>query len=225
MAAAIKSLKVYHSPASALPPSCRALGEFIESGYPVILAGTEGALGWVAGLDLLEAVKPEPGLFPNGNRGMPIALGFWSEQAAGAPVPKGIPNPHAGLISRQLEDGRQFLQGPVPGLADVESFIAISSQTSQPPDLEHYPKVKAWQARMAALLENNGREQAKTGDSILALEHCTLSGGVRTVTGFEERLPPGLDLKITTGGDFFIAFRFQGREAGLNFNPVDFFSN
>lgn len=68
----------------------------------------------------LEASIAEPSLFPNGNIGMPVALLHWRQSVATIPA-RNITAILANglLISRQLEDGRPFLQGPLPGLTDI----------------------------------------------------------------------------------------------------------
>lgn len=68
----------------------------------------------------LEAILPEPSLFPNANIGMPLALIRWTERMAQIPVAEtDMLAANADLIARQLHDGRAFLQGAAPGLADI----------------------------------------------------------------------------------------------------------
>lgn len=69
---------------------------------------------------VLEAAIPEPSLFPNGNIGMPIALLHWMQSMKNTTARNTeylTANSH--LISRQLGDGRPFLQGSSLGLADI----------------------------------------------------------------------------------------------------------
>lgn len=147
LALAIKELSFRTSNLDELVKENIGHTEFLETGLPLLLIGKEGASGWVAALDLLEKVKPEPSLFPNGNFGMPIALSFWSEHAAKQIAGGDNPAPFVELISRQIADGRSFLQGDAPGLADIESYIAISGA-----DDEHLPSlVLAWRRRMETL--------------------------------------------------------------------------
>lgn len=69
---------------------------------------------------LLEAAVPEPSLFPNGNIGMPVALLHWLQSMKKATAQnEETLKANAFLIARQLEDGRPFLQGSSPGLADI----------------------------------------------------------------------------------------------------------
>ncbi len=68
----------------------------------------------------LEASIPDPGLFPNGNIGMPVALLHWWQSMKQIPTENQAALLANGtLISRQMQDGRPFLQGPSAGLADI----------------------------------------------------------------------------------------------------------
>lgn len=96
-----------------------------KMGHPVL---QKGATFWVSSLaviDALEELYPEPTLFPNGNRGMPLALTWWSDAFSDLIDFQQIAA-YAELIRRQLVDGRDFLQGPAPGLADVQAYAALS---------------------------------------------------------------------------------------------------
>ncbi|GEQ98476.1 hypothetical protein JCM17844_21130 [Iodidimonas gelatinilytica] len=97
----------------------------------------------------LEAASPEPTLFPNGNNGMPLALGFWSAHAIRASKQNSETLlAHAQLLARQLADGRPFLQGTRPGLADVEGwFFLTSCPAIRRPDAH----LAAWHRRVHAL--------------------------------------------------------------------------
>ena len=103
----------------------------------------------------IDGAWPAPTLFPNGNRGMPLALDFWSETAAGAASRPRALAAHAGLIARQLADGRAFLQGDAPGLADAEawSLLAFCRHAARSESL-----LAAWQARMTALGSGAARD-------------------------------------------------------------------
>ncbi len=99
-------------------------------GTPALYADNSWHVGFIAILDALEQYVAQPSLFPNGNRGMPIALKYWSDQflADGmtADYDADIMRGHLSLIARQMEDGRDFLQGHEPGLADILSFAPIA---------------------------------------------------------------------------------------------------
>lgn len=119
------------------PSACLQYGRHIYAGCALAILA-------------IDRLHPEPGLFPNGNRGMPLALDVWSDVAAA----RGIASAkafaaHAALIARQLEDGRSWLQGERPGLADIEawSFLDMCLSTGRIP-----PRSLAdWFARVAEL--------------------------------------------------------------------------
>lgn len=132
-----------------------------KMGHPVL---QRAATFWVSGLAAIEALEnlfPEPTLFPNGNRGMPLALSWWSddlsEQASAEQVAA-----HAALIARQLADRRDFLQGPAPGLADAQAYAGLSAAMR---NLEGSAfqagkdqLVKAWFDRVSVLGEGERHE-------------------------------------------------------------------
>lgn len=159
LALALKGLSFQTSPLAELNKKNAGHQKILELNFPLLLIGKEGASGWVAALDLLEKAKVEPSLFPNGNRGMPIALSFWSDHAAKKIADGGDPSPDVELISRQISDGRPFLQGDAPGLADIESYIAISGAPRE--DLS--AMVSAWRKRMANLKSSVSSRAVETG--------------------------------------------------------------
>ena len=74
-------------------------------------------------LALDEAIKTDS-FFPNGNRGMPIALAHWRDRIMaqfGLGVTAEYLVTQAGLVARQMHDNRLFLQGNAPSLADLNS--------------------------------------------------------------------------------------------------------
>lgn len=113
-------------------------------------------VGLAASAIALEALAPTPSLFPNGNIGMPLALIEWSKtksDLSGGATAHLTAN--VDLIDRQLADGRSFLQGEQPGLADVCSaaWVMPRRQTLQVP-----ATTLSWLDRMLALCshaENN----------------------------------------------------------------------
>lgn len=161
LALAIKGLSFRTSSLTKLNKNETARFKLIELGFPLLLFGKEGACGWVAALDLMEKAKPEPSLFPNGNRGMPIALSFWSDHAATKTSENGNFSPYVELISRQIADGRRFLQGDAPGLADIESYIAVSSAARE--DLPAL--VSGWRKRMVDLKSSVSSQPVDTSEA------------------------------------------------------------
>lgn len=161
LALAIKGLSFRTSSLTKLNKNETARFKLIELGFPLLLFGKEGACGWVAALDLMEKAKPEPSLFPNGNRGMPIALSFWSDHAATKTSENGNFSPYVELISRQIADGRRFLQGDAPGLADIESYIAVSSAARE--DLPAL--VSGWRKRMVEVKSSVSSQPLETSEA------------------------------------------------------------
>lgn len=161
LALAVKGLSFRTSSLTNLNINETTHSKLIGLGFPLLLIGKEGACGWVAALDLMEKAKPEPSLFPNGNRGMPIALSFWSDHAATKTSENGNFSPYVELISRQIADGRRFLQGDAPGLADIESYIAVSSAAKE--DLPAL--VSGWRERMSALKSSVSSQPIETREA------------------------------------------------------------
>lgn len=141
----------------------------------------------------LERRHPTPTLFPNGNRGLALALSAWSDRAffdPGAGLSMGlnkrglpeavladrkaffnfmnfdvleeeIPHLHtqlraqADLVEQQLADGRAFLLGDAPGLADVNAYFPVWMSRGHVPIAAEifapYARMAAWEERMRAL--------------------------------------------------------------------------
>ena len=91
-------------------------------------------LGLHACILAIEALKPKPSLFPNGNIGMPVALIHWyrsmTDKQSASPA-NILANTE--LIMRQMQDGRPFLQGELPGLADIVSAAWLIPQRKHLP--------------------------------------------------------------------------------------------
>ena len=116
----------------------------------------------------VEAAQPEPTLFPNGNRGLPLTLLLWSgaaaARAAGDPAARAA---HAALIARQMDDGRAFMQGGQIGLADIAAWALLAASGDDaglPAGLARwFQRVAAWDlglAQAAALTECAGQAAA-----------------------------------------------------------------
>jgi glutathione S-transferase len=76
---------------------------------------------------------------------------------------------HAALVEQQLSDGRDFLLGTRPGLADATAyyilwmcrgFVAVMSDVLRP-----FPRVAQWEARMRAL-GHGPRTELQAGDAL-----------------------------------------------------------
>ena len=59
---------------------------------------------------------------------------------------------HVDWIETQLQDGRAFLGGPLPGLADVHAYMNVWYVRGNLPDaaklFERFPKMRAWEQRV-----------------------------------------------------------------------------
>ena len=76
---------------------------------------------------------------------------------------------HTALVEEQLEDGRAYLQGARPGLADITAFYVISMVRGFLPEaaslLAPFARLQAWEARVRAI----GHGRPKAIDSAQAL--------------------------------------------------------
>ena len=141
----------------------------------------------------LETRYPEPSLFPEGHRGVTLALSAWSDcgffqPGAGLSMAlnkSGLPDavindrksffnfmdfdtlereiPHlttqfraqADLVEQQLADGREFLFGGAPGLADIHAYFPVWMARGNIPTADTmfapYRRMKDWEARMHAI--------------------------------------------------------------------------
>lgn len=120
-------------------------------------AGTPSALSWAGGtvvgpaavLLFLEASVPNPSLFPNGNVGMPLALLHWRAHTANIDANNNSAlQANAHLVTRQLMDGRPFLQGDSAGLADL---VGASWILAKEEALSGDAILDSWMQRMKAL--------------------------------------------------------------------------
>ncbi len=140
---------------------------------------------------VLDAVQPDPPLFPDGTEGLCYALGAWQQQLFalavemlglnGAPMPDNFVEDRTkmfesgldvgrmvqelpakrdqmraklDIIERQLGDGRSFVLGERPSLADFSLYHPIFALRALPVmnvALEPFSGVRAWADRIAAL--------------------------------------------------------------------------
>lgn len=114
---------------------------------------------------------PWPTIFPNGNRGMPLALSTWSRRfaALGSAIGRGRAEEatlrlelaaNMDLIERQMSDGRDFLQGAEAGLADFQAFGPMASLLARhgliaKAALKEFPSLPGWFKRLEALGEGD----------------------------------------------------------------------
>ncbi|MFO1406931.1 MAG: glutathione S-transferase family protein [Steroidobacteraceae bacterium] len=82
---------------------------------------------------------------------------------------------YSGFIEAQLADGRAFLGGPSPGLADVHAWTVPWFARASIPGVNEllaaFPRMAAWEARVAALGE--GRRTACTAGEAFAVARAS----------------------------------------------------
>lgn len=122
----------------------------------VIKTDTIAILGEPACITVLEDTIAEPSLFPNGNRGMPMALAHWRDTISTMSDSRSL-KAHAALVLRQIDDGRPYLQGNQPSLADIHSAAWIL-ETALESDPSSAVMLTSWCKRMRDLLEKKGSE-------------------------------------------------------------------
>ena len=113
-------------------------------------------LGEPACIIVLDDTIVEPSLFPNGNRGMPMALAHWRDTISTISDSRSL-EAHAALVLRQIHDGRDYLQGPNPSLADINSAAWIL-ETGLENDPSSPLMLTSWCKRMRDLLEKKGSD-------------------------------------------------------------------
>ena len=90
---------------------------------------------------------------------------------------------HTTLVEEQLADGRSYLQGSRPGLADITAFYVISMVrgflAEATPMLARFPRLEAWEARIRAI--GHGRPTAIDAAQALAVARQSRPTPVRGV--------------------------------------------
>ena len=88
---------------------------------------------------------------------------------------------HASLVEQQLADGRPFLLGPAPGLADIHAWtVPWFSRTSIPGATEllaAFPRMAEWETRMAGLGEGR-RIEISVDDAFAVARDATPEPGI-----------------------------------------------
>ena len=168
----------------------------------------------------LEARHPHPSLFPDGARGLTLALAAWSDRPlfeaavalSMAVNHKSLPadfikdrreflsfldfdhleseiprfmaqlRAQADLLEQQLADGRAFLGGQAPGLADAQAYCPLWMVRARVPDAAHQlaslVRLAAWEQRMRDL--GHGRAIAMSAAEAHAVARSSLPkhGGI-----------------------------------------------
>ena len=182
-------------------------------GVPVMQIGADIYIDTECIAEELENRFPDPTLFPNGNRGMPLALAFWADAFFDAgmhmavhelwdlwgdkfwqdrarlfsamdfdAVRRDFPDAcarlraNASLVEAQLYDGRDFLQGANPGMADIQAFcvpwFTLSTMPVARKILDPFPHLLAWNDRMVGLGEGR-RQEADMETAFAAARNAT----------------------------------------------------
>ena len=180
-----------------------------KMGHPVLQKGSTFWVSSLAVIDALEELFPEPTLVPNGNRGMPLALSWWSDDLSEQATAEQVAA-HAALIGRQLADRRDFLQGPTAGLADAQAYagLSVALRNLEPAAFQagQNQLVKAWFDRVRLLGEG---ERHEISDHEARKE---ASGGQRVASQSEH-------VAVSVfGGDS--EFTIEGRDMGSNSNQI-----
>jgi glutathione S-transferase len=161
----------------------------------------------------LETLYPLPSLFPQGERGLALALSAWSDRSFFEPgaglsmglnklgLPRAVIDdrkaffnfmdfdaleeniPHlttqfraqAELVNQQLE-GRRFLLGDSPGLADINAYFPVWMARANVPTaaamLAPYERLLAWEERMRSV--GHGVRIATNADAAHAAARCAV---------------------------------------------------
>ena len=100
-------------------------------------------------------------------------------------------NTYFGWLERQLADGRKFLCGEAPSIADFSVAQAVWFIRRAPPVatvLAPYPKLGAWYERVEAF--GQGRPETMSSEDALAVAHAA-QGTVPTVVDAGQGFEPG----------------------------------
>lgn len=103
---------------------------------------------------LIEDTVPNPSLFPNGNKGMPMALASWRDKVARGKGDSFF-KAQALLVMRQMVGERPFLQGPHMGLADIQagSWVLLEGIYNH---VDTIDGVAEWAERLSPYLLSQG---------------------------------------------------------------------
>lgn len=149
----------------AFSPHCPPIIEQVKelgNNLPIMQYGPCFFEGSMISTLALEQLQPDPSLFPNGNCGMPLALAWWSDsfyRAMCKNYDTSLLSKNCTLISRQIADGRDYLQGEKPGLADVHSFAPLKALHEEGRDISAVmnaePTLNQWYKNMDTLKSND----------------------------------------------------------------------
>lgn len=144
-----------------------------DDGQPVMQIGRCFFVGSFVSIIALEQLKTAPTFFPNGNCGMPLALAWWSSEffrVIRNNQDEGLFKKYCTIISRQIIDGRHFLQGSLPGLADIHSYAPLWALKEYGRDmtiLESDALLAPWYQRVANMGEYRPKKINLDGNNLL----------------------------------------------------------
>ena len=184
----------------------------------------------------LEHRFPEPTLYPDGGRGLALALAAWAERffEPGAGLSMGLNDQlpadlmkdrreffthmdfarfaertphmfgqvlaHVGLLEDQLADGRTYLTGGRPGLADASAYYVVwmlrGFVPALTPMLEPYARVAEWEARVRAL-GHGQRSEIDASEAIAVARAAVPMTGSGVASGDPSGLSAGQCVTVT----------------------------
>jgi glutathione S-transferase len=184
----------------------------------------------------LERRFPDPTLYPDGGRGLALALAAWAERffEPGAGLSMGLNDQlpadlmkdrreffthmdfarftertphmfgqvlaHVGLLEDQLADGRTYLTGGRPGLADASAYYVVwmlrGFVPALTPMLEPYARVAEWEARVRAL-GHGQRSEIDASEAIAVARAAVPMTGSGIASGDPSGLTAGQRVTVT----------------------------
>ena len=128
--------------------------------------------------------------------------GIYDPEAMKAALPGNLQllRAHLDLIERQLEDGRSYIWGSQPDIADISLYFPLDflsyCRNGNETILSQYPAISAWMERVAAL--GHGRRQELSGVEAIAVARAA-SPTVNPVSTVSEGPQPGDKVRVQWG--------------------------
>jgi glutathione S-transferase len=108
---------------------------------------------------------------------------------------------HVDWIETQLQDGRAFLGGPLPGLADVHAYMNVWYVRGNLPDaaklLERFPKMLAWEQRVKGLGHGTRERELSPAEALAIARDATPLTPVAADDGDLNGRKPGDRVQVT----------------------------
>ena len=105
---------------------------------------------------------------------------------------------HAGLVDAQLADGRAFLRGAQPGMADIHAWPVLwftRNMTMTDDMLADYAQLPAWEARVAEIGEGN-RMEMQPADAFAAARDAEPELGASVDADDPLGIAPGTPVRV-----------------------------